>query len=86
MQFVQCVVYLIQFGLLARKGDGETNREFLVFDVVFFHEVTETLCHMVEQLERRRKGGGSYLRVEVRMKRLRVCISLINLLSFQCRE
>ena len=49
--------YLIQFGLLAGEGEGKSNWELLVFDVLFFHEVTETLCHMVKQLEKRWKEG-----------------------------
>lgn len=54
---VCCLAYLIQFGLLAGEGEGETNWKFLVFDVVFFHEVTKTLCNMVKQLEWRWKEG-----------------------------
>lgn len=54
--------YLIQFGLLTGEGEGESHRKFLVFDVLFFHEVTETLCHMVEQLEQRWKEGEGELR------------------------
>lgn len=48
--------YLIQFALLAGEGEGEPHGELLVFDVVFFHEVSETLRHMVEQLEQQREG------------------------------
>lgn len=48
--------YLIQFGLQAGEGEGEPHRELFVFDVVFFHEVAETLGHMVEQLEEEREG------------------------------
>lgn len=44
-------VYLIQLRLLAGEGEGEPDRELLVFDAVFLHEVAKTLCHMVEQLE-----------------------------------
>lgn len=48
--------YLIQLGLLAGEGEGEAHRKLLVFDVVFFHEVAQTLCHMVKQLQQEREG------------------------------
>lgn len=48
--------YLIQFGLLAGEGEGEAHRKLFVFDVVFFHEVAQTLRHMFKQLEQSEKA------------------------------
>lgn len=84
-KFVDCLVYLIQFGLLAGEGEGETNWKFLVFDVVFFHEVTKTLCHMVKQLEWRWKEG-EVISCGAQNKLFTCVYFSVNLLPFQCRE
>lgn len=47
-QMFKIEFYLIKFGLLAREGEGEANWQLLVFNVMLFHEVAQTLCHMVE--------------------------------------
>lgn len=75
--------YLIQFRLLAGEGEGEAHRKLFVFDVVFFHEVAETLRHMVKQLEQEGEGRGCLTLGSSGLVRLGFCI---NLLVSRCRE
>lgn len=74
--------YLIQFRLQAGEGEGEPHRKLLVFDVVFFHEVAETLRHMVKQLEQEREGRSCLTFRSTGFVRLGFCI---NLLLSRCR-
>lgn len=77
------MIYLIQFSLLAGEGEGEPHRKLLVFDVVFFHEVAEALCHMVKQLEQEGEGRSCLTSTS----RGFVCLDFgSNLLLSRCHE
>lgn len=77
------MIYLIQFSLLAGEGEGEPHRKLLVFDVVFFHEVTKALCHMVKQLEQEKEGRRCLTSTSTGFVYLD---SGVNLLLSQCHE
>lgn len=52
--------HLVYFGLSTGERKGESNGQFLVFDLPFLHEVSQALSNMIKKLEGTEEGhqGG----------------------------
>lgn len=52
-------IYLVQFGLIARKGKCEAQRQLLVLYLQLIHETGQAFCNVVKKLQDRQEDTWS---------------------------